>query len=444
MLHADNPGGTRTTTVPPVKQTQLIRRVTGLYKGFQNRTLLRHPENKTSKLRQFQRSFEIDQEPVVSWLKQRKEFCDGNFVGYDSLFALLTNVIITPEKGKGRRGGENIRDVLNQSEGDEYYLLEPGYFTIKCQDEEIPYSFQTKDHLINWKAALKIQKLFNVSGMTTVKTLTVALTRYEYVNMYHTMTDFYNAFLMMSIFKQRPDDVTILWIDGHPYGTLDVAWKTLFGHVMRAGELGEPTLFHGMVWNILGYFSPLNDHDSPHVPYLEEFREFFLGRHQVNFQRTLNCSRLTIRFIWRRDYVAHPRNPSGHVVRKIKNEDELISIMQKSFPNFEVIGSQIDLLDLTKQLQWISDTDILVGMHGAGLSHTLFLQKYAALIELYPTYWPTANKHFRAMAQWRNIHYQLWQNADQANEHANHYTYIPPDVVLKMVHEMQHKLCHGH
>ena len=37
----------------------------------------------------------------------------------------------------------------------------------------------------------------------------------------------------------------------------------------------------------------------------------------------------------------------------------------------------------TKQLEVIRSTDILIGMHGAGLTHLLFLPAWAAVFELY-------------------------------------------------------------
>ena len=34
---------------------------------------------------------------------------------------------------------------------------------------------------------------------------------------------------------------------------------------------------------------------------------------QVDNHHELNCDKLSILFIWRRDYLAHPRNPSGKI-----------------------------------------------------------------------------------------------------------------------------------
>ena len=83
--------------------------------------------------------------------------------------------------------------------------------------------------------------------------MTIAIQRYEYVNLYHTMTDFYNAFLAMIMFNQHPDDITVLYVDAHPKGGLDDTWNTLFNKVQLAGRLEGPTHFPAMVWAEMSY-----------------------------------------------------------------------------------------------------------------------------------------------------------------------------------------------
>ena len=122
------------------------------------------------------------------------------------------------------------------------------------------------------------------------------------------------------------------------------------------------------------YESPLNYHSNPAIPYFNEFHSFFLKQHGIDKTKKLNCSQVSILFLWRRDYYAHPNNPSGRISRKIKNEDELIAYFSKQYPAANVSGKQLDTLNFKEQLQAITQTDILVSMHGAGLSHNLFYQ----------------------------------------------------------------------
>ena len=93
-------------------------------------------------------------------------------------------------------------------------------------------------------------------------------------------------------------------------------------------------------------------------------------------------------------------------------------------------------------LRLVVSADILNGMHGAGLTHTLFLAKHAALIELIPSYWSyKAHGHFESFAKWRHLHYIQWENTNQANELPDSYTNIPTDVLHDLLKKAIRKMC---
>uniref|UniRef100_A0A0B6ZPS1 Glycosyltransferase 61 catalytic domain-containing protein n=1 Tax=Arion vulgaris TaxID=1028688 RepID=A0A0B6ZPS1_9EUPU len=256
------------------------------------------------------------------------------------------------------------------------------------------------------------------------------------------MTDFYNAFVLMLIFGVPPSKLNILAVDAHPEGTLDPVWMTLFGKFIRAGRLQQPVVFQNLIWGLLGYFSPLNEHERTNVPYLDEFREFFLSRHNISTKHTINCSKLNVLFIWRRDYVAHPRNPHGSVVRKFENEDEMMQEVQENLgTGANVQGMQLDAMPMTDQLRAVAKADVLIGMHGAGLSHILFLPATSGVIEFKPEYSNPALQHFKCMAEWRNLPYTIWHNYDPANERASHKTYIPRSVMKSTFKSIHKQIC---
>ena len=181
----------------------------------------------------------------------------------------------------------------------------------------------------------------------------------------------------MIFFKKEPEETSILLVDGHPKGSLDVIWPQLFNKVTRIGSIKDLTQYKELVWVELGYNSPMRNQKAANIPLAEEFREFFLEKHGVDPKgHELDCSSVNVLFIWRRDYVAHPRNPRGKVSRKIKNEKELVNYVKSSFKNVNVKDYQLDKLSMSTQLSIITETDILIGMHGAGLTHTMFLYIY--------------------------------------------------------------------
>lgn len=54
------------------------------------------------------------------------------------------------------------------------------------------------------------------------------------------------------------------------------------------------------------------------------------------------------------------------------------------------------------------NTDIFIGMHGAGLTHLLFLPKWATLFELYHCEDPNC---YKDLARLRGINYVTWENS---------------------------------
>ncbi|XP_064616736.1 uncharacterized protein LOC135480746 [Liolophura sinensis] len=380
-------------------------------------------------------------------------FCGGNFKGYVNKFAHLKMVILDPKKSDGRVGGEDVKSVLEQPEFVEYFEFSPGYFTLECS--AIPtYRFRDEHHLNMWMDVLKPQDptlttdILQAKGGDSVrKKFTIAVTRYEYANLYHQMADIYNAYIMLRVFNLDPDKTDILFVDGHPKSNLDEIWDTLFGDVIRAGHLKEPLLFENLIWNIQGYTSSIHQHDREKIPEVPEFGHFVLHRHGMSENRKLDCRNISVLFIWRRNYVAHPRNPSGVVARKVLNENEVISFVQNNLhvdgkPTGTVKGIHLEAMSFGEQLQHIRNTDILIGIHGAGLSHALFLPQHAGLIEIFSSRKLAVNRHFQALARWRGVRYEKYENRYTNNDAGNDDVTLEPFEIAELVNEMRDKICH--
>ncbi len=70
-------------------------------------------------------------EPLEKWCQNTVNFCDPYFIVYNNLFAVTRSVILQPEFAKGKRvGGENIQDVLNQPEKDEYFIFYKNFIQV--------------------------------------------------------------------------------------------------------------------------------------------------------------------------------------------------------------------------------------------------------------------------------------------------------------------------
>ena len=361
---------------------------------------------------------EID---LADWMKRPYAACGGNFTGYGHEFARLQNA----------------------------RLSEKDVFSLPCVGKLPEYTFlfgKEGTPLNGWVYNLKRLQASELSSADNdvIEAPTVAVMRYEAHNIYHTMTDWYNVFLVCKLLNLDPKRVNILFMDDRPPGLMDETWDVLFGKIMRHTEVKPNVIFRDLIWNILGYESPVNFHRLTRLPFVEEFHHLFVNSFGVNSLKKLDCSNLTAVVIWRRDYMTHPERQTevagGLVHRKFKNEAEILSTINSVLEGHTVKAVVLEEMGMKEQLSLFTKTDMLIGMHGAGMAHTMFLPPHAAVFETFPNYWGFL-LHFKAFSRWRGLIYLGWQNNDAANEFPDFYTSIPADVVRSHIQQLKDYLC---
>jgi len=378
----------------------------------------------------------------TDWYQNTEQLCSGLMTAFHHEFAVVKGVVI--DKAfcvSATSGSELLQEVMNQAEESEFYKFEMGCFQLPCTRRP-SYFFNGKNHLNEWLYSMITQYSPNQNREFVAEVqFTIAVTRYEYANLYHCLTDWYNAFLVMKFLNHTSCDTNILVVDTHPRVHLDDVWKVVFNSSQKLSALHRRTYFGQLVWGIIGYNSPLATASSTRPPFIEEFRSIFLSRFNVTQSRHLACDQPRVLFLWRRNYVSHPRNPLGKLSRKISNEAELLRYVSVNMPEASVNAVQIDKLSMQQQLQHIADTDVLVGMHGAGLSHAMFLPRWAAMVELVPHYWSAESNQFKQIAAWRNLTYERWVNNDPRTEVADLSTHVPPYVISKLITKAVTNMC---
>ena len=70
--------------------------------------------------------------------------------------------------------------------------------------------------------------------------------------------------------------------------------------------------------------------------------------------------------------------------RRLLNEDDHIAHLKEALPHAVVEVVQFEQLTFEQQLETVRRTDVLVGVHGAGLTHALFLRPGSAIVEVLP------------------------------------------------------------
>jgi len=253
------------------------------------------------------------------------------------------------------------------------------------------------------------------------------------------MTDVYTVYALCRFVQQDPKSVRILFLDAHPKGNLDILWSQLFHSFTRLGQLKNVSaiLYKELIFSQPQPHSEIdlqqNRRKAP--SFFFDFREHFLKQFNINYQinSNLNCESLNIFFLVRRNYVAHPRNPSGKVSRQLSNEKEILHELKMKFSkhsNINFSSNHFEHLSIEEQLNIIVQTDIFVGMHGAGLTHVLFLKSNRALIEL--THSGSPSVHFELMASINNVNYHRCSITDGAPTTAKTIF----DCITKKLYEM--------
>ncbi|KAK3598068.1 hypothetical protein CHS0354_018009 [Potamilus streckersoni] len=372
----------------------------------------------TTKKTQLKERTELD---INSWFDDIYATCEGNVVAYGHEFFILKNVRL-----------EQTNSLL---------------FAVPCRSvDSKPYFFYSGYEgtpMTEWMLSITRRK--DSEELIKVEyTFTVAIKRTEAHNIYHTLTEWFNIFVLSKHFKFNPQKVDVIFLDDRPPGAMDETWHTLYRRVYYAKNLPEPTVFKTLILSPIGYESPLRLPFLKKVEGIEEFSDYFLQGFGINERKKLNCARLRVVIIWRHDYNSHPERAEagGTIFRKIQNEAEVLQQLKDSLPGHEIIDILLENMGMKQQLQLMAHTDVLIGMHGAGNAHALFLPSHAVLLELFPLDSPYDKiQYFRAFCLWRNLTYVSWQNEDKNNDLPNYYTFVPPTVIDTYIKSIYKGLC---
>jgi glycoprotein 2-beta-D-xylosyltransferase len=213
---------------------------------------------------------------------------------------------------------------------------------------------------------------------------TLFLTRYEYVNLYHTMTDFFNTFLSYPIVDHdNEQQVNVVFLDGHAKGNLDSVWRQVFGKTAYVKHLPEGGVcFNRVVFIPPGYVAPFYPKTfrsvCPNPIMMEDFANHFLTSFNLDH---VQMQRGKIVIIDRVPYISHPRSKPHRAERTVNNMNELPARLRK-LPNVESVSVvHFEELTFKQQLKAVREAHILIGNHGAGLTHMVFMSDGSHVVE---------------------------------------------------------------
>ncbi|KAL4706039.1 hypothetical protein ACJJTC_014261 [Scirpophaga incertulas] len=234
------------------------------------------------------------------------------------------------------------------------------------------------------------------------------------VNMYHHFCDFFNLYVSLHVNSTHPsafsrDNHILVW----ETFTYDSAFKDTF-KAFTINPIWDLKIFRGKVVCFKNVVFPLLPrmifglyYNTPLIYGCERSGLFHaFSKHVLH---GLNI-KLHLR---QNDKVRVTLLSRGTTYRSILNEKELIEALQK-IEGYEVQQVVYDRhIPFTKQLEITRNTDVFIGMHGAGLTHLMFLPDWATVFELYNCEDPNC---YSDLSRLRGVKYITWEDTNKMKQ----------------------------
>lgn len=241
-------------------------------------------------------------------------------------------------------------------------------------------------------------------------TTTILVKREGNANLWHSLMEIISLSWTLDVLQMTVDDETgepflspragrnaqVVLLDQHDEGNFIALWR-LFAkmpirHIHDLDDSEPPTdiviPFAGgsnPLWQ--GDWVDLECHDSALV-------KAFVSRvlsHYNTSTPSRDADQVTVTFIHRTN------------TRKLIDEAEHIGALASAIPHMKLNVVDFAALPLTGQIDIIRGTDVLVGVHGAGLTHLMFLRPGSTVIEILPEGFQ--HKGFRNLAQMLGLNF---------------------------------------
>jgi prepilin-type processing-associated H-X9-DG protein len=323
----------------------------------------------------------------------------------------FNNFRVNVAKIQSDRGGETLdsRGVLGRPEEPEFPIYKKGAFSTLTTPHPMPKAEFTKResfHYLN-DVLEALNYPFPPKDWHCAETwpgTTMFITRYEYVNLYHTMTDWWNTYFSLPPESERP--VNIVFLDGHAKGNLDAPWEKMFGKVTYVQHLKKGGVcFERAVMIPPGYAAPIFHQvlrpQCPVQDLADQFASHVLASYNLQDAKKIP-GRIVI--IDRVPYMAHPRSKPKEAQRILQNLDALKSRLAKVKGVTSVAVVRLEKMDFGTQLKTMRQAHILIGNHGAGLTHVLFMDKNSHLMEFAQDYM----EFFQYLSEWKGISHKFF------------------------------------
>ena len=264
----------------------------------------------------------------------------------------------------------------------------------------------------------------NDPQVQTLPGITFFIGRESYANLYHSMQIWFNAYFTIHPSHSDPHttgvDATqpmrLIFLDAHPRTPLDQVWEDIFGikatylqrdyHSLRPPNAAKRFLCLEQArmipsspnapFSVAGHAGKDFLKQCPSFRMMSVFTHHILEKYNLLHTRQIP-GRIVV--IDRVPYLAHPRSRTESMERQ---NIHLASVAREEIEKLHDQGLEVSLEFVTlvnqsmaEQIQSIRTAQVLIGDHGAGLTHLLFLDKNSHVLET-----SCRKLHFKRLVDW--------------------------------------------
>ncbi|KAM5585381.1 beta-1,2-xylosyltransferase [Rosa sericea] len=350
---------------------------------------------------------------------------------------------MVPERVKMSIGGEVLEDVIGRGEEEELPEFRNGAFEVdggvgggeerglvsrEFLDEYVPRGDIGKHTMRELIGSIRVVPSKEFQCSEWIEEPTLLVTRFEYANVFHTFTDWYSGYVASRV-TGLPSRPHVVFVDGHCRTQLEETWKALFSSIRYAKNFSGPVCFRHAIISPLGYetawFKGLTEDiacegasapelwqhpDDKKTARLSEFGEmiraaFGIPVHRQRIEK--QASGLNILFVRREDYLPHPRH-GGKVESRLSNEQEVFDALKSWVSNHKeckinLVNGLFAHMSMKEQVRAIQDASVIIGAHGAGLTHIVSASPKTVVLEIISSQY--RRPHFALIAQWKGLEY---------------------------------------
>ena len=326
------------------------------------------------------------------------------FVAQKGVFCEFNEIILDPSKWRG--DGNTYKGPMDPSNRG-CPLLDKGFFNIKCKEGKMTeyggYDFIYNNYFNGWDYQYDNyeKEKEDLEELAEGKTVFFISRNQDSPNLYHGGSEFVNALAIMYLLNLEPENIQVVFLESiliydDPFYDL---YKNLIGRggdPIHVRNLTKKYKVSNGIHVPIGWDSPCFIHSSPPectdnptktyylynklidifmtpINYVDSFQSneenFYYPESILNLNKENNKFDKIVTFQWRRVW---PKGRSGQQ-RILGNGPELADKLSKILPK-NILLRLIDTasLPISEQISIMRKTDYFVGIHGAGLSLSIY------------------------------------------------------------------------